>query len=61
MRNNLGNLVGSISLQLDGPVKSPIIEGRITATRGTLNFRNNPYEITRGLIYFPARYGADPV
>jgi translocation and assembly module TamB len=61
MRNNLGNLVGSISLQLDGPVKSPIIEGRITATRGTLNFRNNPYEITRGLIYLPARYGADPV
>ena len=61
MRNNLGNLVGSISLQLDGPVKSPIVEGRITATRGTLNFRNNPYEITRGLIYLPARYGADPV
>lgn len=61
MRNNLGNLVGSISLQLDGPVKSPIIEGRVTATRGTLNFRNNPYEITRGLVYLPARYGADPV
>jgi translocation and assembly module TamB len=61
MRNNLGNLVGSISLQLDGPVKSPVVEGRITATRGTLNFRNNPYEITRGLIYLPARYGADPV
>jgi translocation and assembly module TamB len=61
MRNNLGNLVGSISLQLDGPVKSPIVEGRISATRGTLNFRNNPYEITRGLIYLPARYGADPV
>ena len=61
MRNNLGNLVGSISMQLDGPVKNPIIEGRVTATRGTLNFRNNPYEITRGLVYFPARYGADPV
>lgn len=61
MRNNLGNLVGSISLELDGPVKSPIVEGRITATRGTLNFRNNPYEITRGLVYLPARYGADPV
>ncbi|MFN2577478.1 MAG: translocation/assembly module TamB domain-containing protein [Pyrinomonadaceae bacterium] len=61
MRNNLGDLVASVSLQLDGPVKEPIIEGRITATRGTLNFRNNPYEITRGLIYFPARLGADPV
>ena len=61
MRNNLGNLVGSISLELDGPVKSPTVEGRITATRGTLNFRNNPYEVTRGLVYLPARYGADPV
>jgi len=60
MHNNLGDVVASVSLQLDGPVKDPIIEGRVTATRGTLNFRNNPYEITRGLIYFPARYGADP-
>lgn len=61
MRNNLGDVVASVSLTVDGPVKSPIIEGRVTATRGTLNFRNNPYEITRGLVYFPARLGADPV
>jgi translocation and assembly module TamB len=61
MRNNLGNLVASVSLQLNGPVKDPLIEGRITATGGTLNFRNNPYEITRGLVYFPSRYGADPI
>jgi translocation and assembly module TamB len=61
MHNNLGDVVASVSLQLNGPVKDPIIEGRITATRGTLNFRNNPYEITRGLIYFPARLGADPI
>lgn len=61
MRNNLGDLVASVSLELNGPIKDPIIEGRVTATRGTLNFRNNPFEITRGLIYFPARLGADPV
>jgi translocation and assembly module TamB len=61
MHNNLGDVVASVSLQLNGPVNDPIIEGRITATRGTLNFRNNPYELTRGLIYFPARRGADPV
>jgi translocation and assembly module TamB len=61
MRNNLVNVVASMSLQVDGPVKDPIIEGRVTASRGTLNFRNNPYEITRGLVYFPARLGADPV
>jgi translocation and assembly module TamB len=61
MRNNLGDLVASVSLELNGPVKDPIVEGRITATRGTLNFRNNPYEITRGLIDFPPRLGADPI
>lgn len=61
MRNNIGDVVASLSLQLDGPVKDPIIEGRITATRGTLNFRNTPYEITRGLIYLPARLDADPI
>ncbi|MEK6335499.1 MAG: translocation/assembly module TamB domain-containing protein [Acidobacteriota bacterium] len=61
VHNNLGDIVASVSLLLNGPVKAPTIEGRVTATRGTLNFRNNPYEITRGLIYFPARYGADPV
>ncbi len=61
MRNNLGDLDASVSLELNGPVKDPTIEGRITATRGTLNFRNNPYEITRGLIYFPPRLGADPI
>ena len=61
VHNNLGDLVASVSVQLNGPVKEPIIEGRITATRGTLNFRNNPYEITRGLIYLPARLGADPI
>jgi translocation and assembly module TamB len=61
MRNNIGDVVASLSLQVDGPVKDPIIEGRITATRGTLNFRNNPYEITRGLIYLPARLDADPI
>jgi translocation and assembly module TamB len=61
MHNNLGDIVASVSLQLNGQVKDPIIEGRITASRGTLNFRNNPYEITRGLVYFPARLGADPI
>lgn len=61
MRNNLGDLVASVSLELNGNIKDPIIEGRVTATRGTLNFRNSPYEITRGLIYFPPRLGADPV
>jgi translocation and assembly module TamB len=61
VRNNLADLVGSISLTLDGPVRDPIIAGRITATSGTLNFRNDRYEITRALLDLPASRNADPI
>ena len=61
VRNNLADLVGSVSLQLDGPVNDPIISGRITATTGTLNFRNDRYDITRLLIDLPPAPNADPV
>jgi translocation and assembly module TamB len=61
MHNNLGDIVASVSLQLDGPIADPIIQGRVTATRGTLNFRNSPYEVTRGLVDFPGRLSADPI
>ncbi|MGH9904613.1 MAG: translocation/assembly module TamB domain-containing protein, partial [Pyrinomonadaceae bacterium] len=61
VRNNLADLVGSVSLRLDGPVKDPVIAGRVTATSGTLNFRNDQYEITRALMDLPARRNADPI
>ncbi len=61
VRNNLADLVGSVSLQLDGPVNDPTISGRITATSGTLNFRNDRYEITRALVDLPPARNADPI
>ncbi len=61
VRNNLADLVGSVSLQLDGPVNDPTISGRITATSGTLNFRNDRYEITRALADLPPARNADPI
>ncbi|HEX5604161.1 MAG TPA: translocation/assembly module TamB domain-containing protein [Pyrinomonadaceae bacterium] len=61
VRNNLADLVGSVSLQLDGPVNDPTISGRITATSGTLNFRNDSYDITRALIDLPPSRNADPI
>ena len=61
VRNNLADLVGSVSLQLDGPVTDPTISGRITATSGTLNFRNDRYEITRALVDLPPGRNADPI
>jgi translocation and assembly module TamB len=61
VRNNLADLVGSVSLTLSGPVNDPTISGRITATSGTLNFRNDRYEITRVLLDLPPSRNADPI
>jgi translocation and assembly module TamB len=61
VRNNLADVVGSVSLQLDGPVNDPTISGRVTATSGTLNFRNDRYDITRALVDLPPGRNADPI
>lgn len=62
VRNNLADLTGSLSLTINGPVKDPVISGRITAiSGGTLNFRNDRYEIVRALMDLPARGAAEPV
>jgi translocation and assembly module TamB len=61
VRNNLADLVGSVSLLINGPVKDPVISGRITASSGTLNFRNDRYEITRALMDLPRQRQADPI
>jgi translocation and assembly module TamB len=50
-----------LSLRINGPVKDPVISGRITATSGTLNFRNDRYEIVRALLDLPPRPDADPI
>ncbi|MBD0369444.1 MAG: translocation/assembly module TamB domain-containing protein [Pyrinomonadaceae bacterium] len=61
VRNNLADVVGSVSLRVTGPVEDPIVAGRITASRGTLNFRRERYEVTRGFIDLPAQRDADPI
>src|SRR4029079_9765999 len=61
VRNNLADLTGSVSLQLDGPVNDPTISGRITSTSGTMNFRNDRYDITRALCDRPTARHADPI
>lgn len=61
VNNNLADVVGSVSLRVVGPLEDPIISGRISATRGTLNFRNDRYELTRAFIDLPPRRDADPI
>ena len=61
VRNNIADMIGSVAIQIRGTLDDPIIGGRITATRGTLNFRNDRYELTRAFIDLPPRREADPV
>jgi translocation and assembly module TamB len=61
VRNNLADIVGSVNLQVRGSVEEPVIGGRVTVSRGTLNFRNDRYELTRAFIDLPARANADPI
>jgi translocation and assembly module TamB len=61
VRNNLAETVGSVSLRVNGPVKEPLVAGRITATTGTINFRNKRYDIQRATIDLPGQLDADPI
>jgi translocation and assembly module TamB len=60
IKNNLADALGSAYLNIRGSIDVPQVSGRILLTRGTLNFRNGRYELTRGLITIPGRRGADP-
>ena len=61
VRNNLADMVGSLNLRVHGPIDAPVSSGRITATRGTVAFRNDRYEILRAIIDLPPRVEAPPV
>ncbi|MBV9925316.1 MAG: translocation/assembly module TamB domain-containing protein [Acidobacteria bacterium] len=61
VRNNLADMVGSLNLRVSGPIDAPVTSGRITATRGTVAFRNDRYEIQRAIIDLPPRVEAPPV
>ncbi|MFY9553758.1 MAG: translocation/assembly module TamB domain-containing protein, partial [Blastocatellia bacterium] len=60
VKNNLADAVGSAYLNLRGSVDKPQASGRILLTRGTLNFRNGRYDLSRALITIPGRRGAEP-
>ncbi|HWS86543.1 MAG TPA: translocation/assembly module TamB domain-containing protein [Pyrinomonadaceae bacterium] len=61
VRNNLADMVGSLNIRVVGPVDAPVTSGRITATRGTVAFRNDRYEILRAIVDLPPRVEAPPV
>jgi translocation and assembly module TamB len=57
VRNNLADAAASASLILTGTLDDPVIEGRVTVSRGTIKFRSDDYQISRGVVRFPGRVG----
>ncbi len=61
IRNNLADLTASADLRITGDVDYPQISGRITANSGTIFFRDNRYEVQRGVLTFPPNTSIEPV
>ncbi len=60
VRNKQIDALGSLSLRITGAVSEPIYGGRITASRASLDFLGQRYELTRGYIDLPGRLNAEP-
>jgi translocation and assembly module TamB len=60
VRNNVADLTASVSLRFTGDVDFPQIAGRISATGGTVFFRNDRYEVQRGELVFPPNTSIEP-
>ena len=60
VQNNLVDLTASAALRVTGNANSPQISGRITANGGTLLFRNDRYQVQRGVVEFPPDASIEP-
>lgn len=61
IRNNIADLTASADLRVTGNVEVPQISGRITANGGTIFFRDDRYEVQRGVLTFPPNTVIEPV
>ncbi|MDQ4120899.1 MAG: translocation/assembly module TamB domain-containing protein [Acidobacteriota bacterium] len=62
VRNNVADIVGSISLRVTGDASEPIIAGRISVTSGTVVLLNDQrYDIQRATVDFPGELDASPI
>src|SRR5436190_9051987 len=61
VQNNIADLTASVSLRITGTADEPQIAGRIVANNGVIIFRNDRYDIQRGVLEFPPNTSVDPV
>ncbi len=61
VRNNIADLTASVSLAITGDADNPRIAGRVTATEGTIFFRNDRYVVQRAVLEFPPDTAIEPI
>ncbi|MFL6466755.1 MAG: translocation/assembly module TamB domain-containing protein, partial [Pyrinomonadaceae bacterium] len=61
VQNNIADLTASVSLHITGTAEDPQISGRIVANSGVIIFRNDRYDIQRGVLEFPPNTSVDPI
>ncbi|CAN5397300.1 hypothetical protein BH20ACI2_BH20ACI2_06910 [soil metagenome] len=61
VRNNIADLTASVSLAITGDADNPRIAGRVTATGGTIFFRNDRYAVQRAVLEFPPDTAIEPI
>ncbi len=61
VRNNIADLTASVSLAVTGDVDNPRVAGRVTASSGTIFFRNDRYEVQRAVLEFPPDTAIEPI
>ena len=61
VKNNIADLTASVSLEITGDANDPRISGRVTATRGTIFFRNDRYVVQRAVLEFPPNTAIEPI
>ncbi len=61
VRNNIADLTASVALAITGDADNPRIAGRVTATGGTIFFRNDRYTVQRAVLEFPPDTAIEPI
>lgn len=60
VENNIADLALNPDLRITGTLALPVVTGRVTVTEGVVNFQNNEFTVSRGLVDFLNPYRTVP-
>ena len=60
IRNNLGRLLLSVNVNVEGMYANPVPEGRVNVLEGSIYYSEKEFEITEGYLEYPGESGKKP-